>query len=98
MKKAYFIVKSQIINPADEEIFDEFTLKVRDLAKDFGGELLLQGKKIENVLGFWKPDRLIVFVFESKTKLLECFNSPEYIQLTESRGDSVISETIAVEE
>lgn len=93
---AYFIVNTKISDLSKQ--YDEYIVKVKPIAESFGGRYIVRSEQITALSDSWKPDRVIVIEFASKTQILAWLSSPQYKEVSSLRVNSVESEAIIIEE
>ena len=74
MAKGYWVA---FVNVKNEEEYKKYVNLAGPTINLYGGEFLVRGGKSNNMEGK-KFSRIVVSVFESSSKALECYNSPEY--------------------
>jgi uncharacterized protein (DUF1330 family) len=75
-------------NITDNEAYWEYGKEARDVVSLYGGRFLAASHntfKLINVEGT-KPDVLNIFIFPSKPRYMEFYNSPEYQKLVADRN------------
>jgi len=95
---AYFIVNTKISDLSKRKQYDEYIVKVKPIAESFGGRYIVRSEQITALSASWKPDRVIVIEFASKTQILAWLSSPQYKEVSSLRVNSVESEAIIIEE
>lgn len=95
---AYFIVNTKISDLSKRKQYDEYIVKVKPIAESFGGRYIVRSEQITALSDSWKPDRVIVIEFASKTQILSWLSSPQYKEVSSLRVNSVESEAIIIEE
>jgi uncharacterized protein (DUF1330 family) len=95
---AYFIVNTKISDLSKRKQYDEYIVKVKPIAESFGGRYIVRSEQITALSDSWKPDRVIVIEFASKTQILAWLSSPQYKEVSSLRVNSVESEAIIIEE
>jgi uncharacterized protein (DUF1330 family) len=76
MPAAYLIVESSITDP---EAFKRYMAAAPAVVKEFGGEYLVRGGRMEVQEGDWKPARLTVLRYPSFEVAQAKYNSPGYV-------------------
>ncbi|WP_395546533.1 MULTISPECIES: DUF1330 domain-containing protein [unclassified Lacrimispora] len=94
----YFIVNTKISDLSKRKQYDEYIVKVKPIAESFGGRYIVRSEQITALSDSWKPDRVIVIEFASKTQILAWLSSPQYKEVSSLRVNSVESEAIIIEE
>lgn len=95
---AYFIVNTKISDLSKRKQYDEYIVRVKPIAESFGGRYIVRSEQITALSDSWKPDRVIVIEFASKTQILAWLSSPQYKEVSSLRVNSVDSEAIIIEE
>lgn len=95
---AYFIVNTKISDLSKRKQYDEYVVKVKPIAESFGGRYIVRSEQITALSDSWKPDRVIVIEFASKTHILAWLSSSQYKEVSSLRVNSVESEAIIIEE
>lgn len=75
---AYFIVNTKISDLSKRKQYDEYIVKVKPIVESFGGRYIVRSEQITALSDSWKPDRVIVIEFASKTQILAWLSSPQY--------------------
>ena len=81
----------------DNELYNEYTEKVRPVVEKYNGRYLVRGGEVTPMSGDWKPERVIVVEFPSYDDLNRCFESQEYKEIAPLREKSAIGKSIIVE-
>ena len=95
---AYFTVNTKTSDLSKRKQYDEYIVKVKPIAESFGGRYIVRSEQITALSDSWKPDRVIVIEFASKTQILAWLSSPQYKEVSSLRVNSVESEAIIIEE
>jgi uncharacterized protein (DUF1330 family) len=95
---AYFIVNTKISDLSKRKQYDEYIVKVKPIAESFGGRYIVRSEQITALSDSWKPDRVIVIEFASKSQILAWLSSPQYKEVSSLRVNSVESEAIIIED
>tara|TARA_B100000029_G_scaffold510596_1_gene602463 strand:+ start:1947 stop:2240 length:294 start_codon:yes stop_codon:yes gene_type:complete len=74
MFKGYWVA---FVNVKNEEEYNKYVNLAGPAINLYGGNFLVRGGKCYNIEGK-KFSRIVISVFESSSKALECYNSPEY--------------------
>jgi uncharacterized protein (DUF1330 family) len=73
---AYLIVDTLLDNP---ELYEEYKLRARPLAEQFGGEYLARGGAMTvKESDLWSPSRLVLVKFPDAQAASRFYDSPEY--------------------
>ena len=75
MTAAYLIVESQVTDP---EIFKAYMAAAPLAVKEFAGDYLVRGGRMQVLEGDWHPPRLTVLRFPSFDAAQTMYNSPAY--------------------
>jgi uncharacterized protein (DUF1330 family) len=76
---AYLIVDTLLDNP---ELYEEYKLRARPLAEQFGGEYLARGGAMTlKEADLWSPTRLVVVRFPDAQAANHFYNSPQYQEI-----------------
>ena len=92
---AFLIV--EILRVHDEQTYADYRSRVSPQLREFGGEYLVRGGRIEQLEGEWLPKRIVVVRFESLDAAKRWWSSPEYAELKALRRASTDSNMIVVE-
>jgi len=94
----YFVVLVNTENKSDRKEYDDYIVKVKPIVEKYGGKYIVRSERITALSDkLWKPDRIIIIQWSNKEKLLDCFNSKEYMSIKSKRENSVESQAIIVE-
>jgi uncharacterized protein (DUF1330 family) len=91
---AYFIAEIEVEKP---ELYAQYVEKAAPIVENFGGRYVFRSESIHPLSGDWRPSRMIMIAFENKAKIIECFSSDEYAQISFLRENSTQSRSIIVE-
>ena len=76
---AYLIVDTLLDNP---ELYEEYKLRARPLAEQFGGEYLARGGAMTiREADLWSPSRLVVVRFPDAQAATCFYDSPQYQEI-----------------
>jgi len=91
----YFVISTTKI--LDENRYNEYVKRARPILESYGGEYLLQS---DNIIASkdWEAEKIVIIRFESKEKLDECFQSPEYQEIVPLREGSIESKFVMLEQ
>ncbi len=73
---AYLIVESQV---TDIEQFKQYMAAAPAIVKDFAGEYLVRGGRMEVLEGDWQPPRLTVLRYPDFATAKAMYDSPAYV-------------------
>lgn len=90
----YLIAEGEIVNT---EVFSEYTEKLDEVLKKYGGRFLARGASVIPVSGNWNPKRITVVEFDTYEQLMICLTSVEYLEIAALREQSLIYKAIVVE-
>lgn len=90
----YMIVETEV---RDAKVYAQYLEKAREVVLRFGGTYISRGGKVISLSSSWVPQRIAIIEFESLQRLKDCFNSPEYKQISGLREKSASSRAIVVE-
>jgi uncharacterized protein (DUF1330 family) len=90
----YLIIDIAVI---DQDLFGEFMAGVPAVLEKYGGRYLARSGEVSNMVGDWRPERIVLIEFETIDQVQEFFASPEYLALVPLREKSAISRAIIVE-
>jgi uncharacterized protein (DUF1330 family) len=76
MPAAYLIVESLITDP---ETFQRYKEAAPAAVREFAGEYLVRGGRVQVLEGEWKPPRLTVLRFPSFEAAQAMYDSPAYV-------------------
>lgn len=94
-KPAYLVIDIDI---KDEQRFEaEYVSNVIPLVQTFGGVPIVSDDQPLPLEGAWRPKRLVILQFPSKSQLLKFFNSPEYKPYKLIRQANSVGTAIAVD-
>ena len=85
------------ITVLDEERYAGYRARVSDQIRQFGGEYLVRGGKVEGLEGDWQPSRVVVVKFESIAAAKKWWGSEEYGELKALRQATTETKMIVVE-
>ena len=91
----YLIVEAKEV--FDRELYGEYVRQVPALIEKFGGKYLVRGGAVTVLSGDWEPARLIVIEFESRERLQQWWDSPEYRKVAPLRERGARTNAIVVE-
>jgi uncharacterized protein (DUF1330 family) len=91
---AYLIVD---ISVRDEQTYAGYRARVSDQIRQYGGEYLVRGGRVEQLEGDWKPKRMVVVRFESIAAAQKWWDSDDYAELKAIRQASTDTNMIVVE-
>jgi uncharacterized protein (DUF1330 family) len=91
---AYLIVD---ITVHDEQRYADYRARVTDQIRQFGGEYLVRGGRIERLEGDWQPSRVVVVKFESIAAAKKWWESDDYAELKAIRQATTDTNMIVVE-
>ena len=95
MAAAYLIVESNISDPAR---FEAYMAAAPVVVKEFAGEYLVRGGRIEVLEGNWVPSRLTVLRYPSLDVARKMYDSPGYRAARELRaGATALFNMVLVE-
>jgi uncharacterized protein (DUF1330 family) len=95
MPAAYLIVESQITDPVK---FKGYMDAAPPVVKQFAGEYLVRGGRIEVLEGDWVPPRLTVLRYPSFEAAKKLYDSPAYRAARELRaGATAVFNMVLVE-
>lgn len=92
----FFLVQIETIS--DDDMYREYIEKVTPIIKKYGGEYILRSEKVTILTGDWNLKRILLIRFESKEKIQECLQSPEYKKIAHLRENSTTSKAIIIQE
>ena len=91
---AYLIVD---ITVRDEERYAGYRDRVTDQIRQYGGEYLVRGGRIERLEGGWQPSRVVVVEFESIAAAKKWWESEDYAEFKAIRQATTDTNMIVVE-
>lgn len=91
---AYLIVDITVLN---EQRYASYRARVTDSIRQYGGEYLVRGGKVEELEGDWQPTRVVVVKFESMAAAKKWWSSEEYAELKALRQATTDTRMIVVE-
>ena len=95
MPAAYLIVESNISDP---EKFKAYMDAAPPIVRQFAGEYLVRGGRMEVLEGDWAPPRLTVLRYPSFEAAKRLYDSPEYCAARELRaGATALFNMVLVE-
>ena len=95
MPVAYIVVESKVTDP---EQFRKYMAAAPAIVKDFGGEYLVRGGRIDVLEGDWQPPRLTVLRYPSFEAARTMYDSPAYVEVRKLRaGATALFNMILVE-
>jgi uncharacterized protein (DUF1330 family) len=90
----YLILEITVIDP---DVYEEFVGLVFPVVEQYGGHYLARGGEINNMVGDWEPERIVLIEFDSIELVQEFFASKEYLGLVPLRERSATTRAIIVE-
>ncbi|OIQ78372.1 hypothetical protein GALL_399190 [mine drainage metagenome] len=76
---AYLIADTLLTDP---ELYEEYKLKARPLAEQYGGEYIARGGELAvREADLWQPQRLVIIRFPSSEQANAFYDSAEYQQI-----------------
>lgn len=93
----YFIACIRMNDSNENSSYMEYIREVKPIVEQFGGRYLIRSDKIMALSEKWRPDRVIVIEWDSKSRLEECFSSEIYLAIAGKRERAVESSAIIVE-
>ena len=73
---AYLVVDTDLTNP---ELYEQYKLKARPIAEQYGGEYLVRGGKLSvKETDLWSPVRMVVVRFPSSEQAEKFYQCAEY--------------------
>lgn len=92
----YFI--ADIRTPAERpDAYLAYIDKVKPIVARYGGVYLARSDRVTALTDRWRPDRVILIQWESRSQMEACFRSAEYRRIAGLREDSVDSRAVIVE-
>ena len=91
---AYLIVDITVL---DEQRYADYRARVTDSIRQYGGEYLVRGGKLERLEGDWQPSRLVVVKFQSIDAAKKWWSSEDYAELKALRQATTNTKMIVVE-
>jgi uncharacterized protein (DUF1330 family) len=91
---AFFLAEVEIL---DRDRYHEYIERASQIIKRYGGEYVFRSENIVPVSGNWRPQRIVLIRFNSKTDLRRCFGSEEYIQIKHLREQSTKSRAVIID-
>lgn len=91
---AYLIVD---ITVKDELTYAGYRARVSDQLRQYGGEYLVRGGRVERLEGDWNPKRVVVVRFESIAAARRWWESDDYAELKAIRQASTDTNMIVVD-
>jgi uncharacterized protein (DUF1330 family) len=90
----YLILEVTVIDP---DVYGEFVGRVSPVVEQYGGHYLARGGEVNNMVGDWEPERIVLIEFESIETVQEFFASKDYLDLVSLRERSATTRAIIVE-
>ena len=91
---AYLIVDITVL---DEQRYADYRARVTASIRQYGGEYLVRGGKLERLEGDWQPSRLVVVKFQSIDAAKKWWSSEDYAELKALRQATTETKMIVVE-
>lgn len=79
------------------QLYQRYIDKVKPIVESWGGVYLARTDQVTSLSECWKPDRIIIIQWESRTQMENCFNSRAYREIAAFRENTVDSRAIIVE-
>jgi uncharacterized protein (DUF1330 family) len=83
--KAYVVNQVVVHDPA---VYGEYAARGRDAVAQYGGRILAGGGRVETLEGEPIPPRVVIIEFPDRDAALAYYESPEYQQARQVRGDA----------
>jgi uncharacterized protein (DUF1330 family) len=90
----YFLV--EVFRVKDHAMYKKYADAASLIIEKHQGEYLIRSSNIELVTGTLIPERIILIRFPNEQTLRDCFDSPEYLQLTPLRERSTESRALII--
>lgn len=90
----YVVIEINVLN---EEMYSLYIDKVAPIVKNYGGRYLVRGGQITPLGGGWCPERMILLEFESKERVRDWLQSPEYAEIAPLRENATESRAVILE-
>jgi uncharacterized protein (DUF1330 family) len=81
----------------NQDEMDQYRQHVGPTIMYFGGEFIIRGACPEALEGDWHPQGVTLIRFESRERLMEWYNSPEYAPLKELRIGSMLGDVLIID-
>ena len=91
---AYLIVDIAV---RDEQTYATYRARVSDQIRQYGGEYLVRGGKLETLEGDWTPKRIVIVRFDSIAAARRWWESEDYAELKAIRQASTETKMIVVQ-
>jgi len=91
---AYVIVEIKVNDP---ERYENYKKLVPSSLQAYGGKFLVRGGEFEVLEGNWKPNRIVIFEFESVERARAWHESPEYAEALALRLATTDSKLLIVD-
>ena len=91
----FFVISTTRV--VDEARYKKYIELARPILESYGAEYILQSGNIIASKD-WDAARIVIIRFDSKAKMDECFQSPEYQEIVPLREGSIESRFVMVEE
>lgn len=91
----FFVISTTKI--LDESRYNEYDKRTRPILESYGGDYILQSDDIIASKD-WEAEKNVIIRFDSKEKMDECFQSPEYQEIVTLREGSIESRLVMVEQ
>ncbi len=90
----YFIV--EVLQVKDEALYKRYADAAPSIIEKYHGEYIIRSGDVTVVTGTVKPARIILIRFPNEQAIKDCFDSPEYRQITPLRERSTESRAFFV--
>ncbi len=91
----FFLAEIEVF---DVEKYHAYIKRASHIVRQYGGEYVFRSDHIVPVSGNWKPPRLVLIRFNSKTDIQLCFGSKEYLQIKHLRKQSTKSRSVIIDQ
>jgi uncharacterized protein (DUF1330 family) len=90
----YFMV--EVLQIKDEAKYKQYADATGPIVEKHHGEYMIRSRNVTLVSGTGKPERVILIRFPNEQVLKDCFDSPEYREITPLRKQSTESRAFIV--
>ena len=92
---AYLVVDTLLDNP---QLYEEYKLKAKPLAEQFGGEYLARGGALTlKETDLWSPTRLVLIRFPDAAAANRFYDSPQYAEVRKISKQSARRTVVVLE-
>ncbi len=92
--RVFLVAEIEVLNP---EVMKEYARLSRPLAEKHGGVYHVRGGDIQSVEGEWRPQRIAIIEFPSRSAANAYLDDSDYLPVAELRRASAITRSFLVD-